>query len=329
MKPILITGGTGFLGKHLIRQLLDSGEGPVRLLCRGATVWDHTPGIEIVPGDITCAGDVERAVAGTRAVYHLAGFVSRDPRDRLKLFDVHVGGTRHICEAALRHAPEKLVIVSSSGTVAVSRDPVVHDETSGYKYETVSKWPYYLSKIDAEKEALAYHERDHLPVVVVNPALLLGPGDDHGSSTGDVALFLDGQIQSMPLGGMSFVDARDCAAGCIGAMRRGRVGERYLLGGANWTFRRVVQAVAEMSGRRPPLLELPVSLSLKIAPLMRRVMPLVGRQFKLDDATIEMSGMFWYCDPSKAERELGFRWRDPHETLRATVDDLLSRAPRQ
>jgi dihydroflavonol-4-reductase len=106
-------------------------------------------------------------------------------------------------------------------------------------------------------------------------------------------------------------------------MRLGRPGERYLLGGPNWTFRRVIEAVASLSGRRPPSLKLPVSLSLKMAPLMRRLMPLVGKSFKLDDATIEMSAMFWYCNPSKAESELGFRWRDPLETLRATVDDLL------
>jgi dihydroflavonol-4-reductase len=323
MKPVLITGATGFLGKHLVRHLLDSGDGPLRLLCRSASAWDKALGVEIVRGDITSAEDVDRAVAGTRAVYHLAGFVSRDPHDREKLHRVHVEGTRHVCEASLRHAPDKVVVASSSGTIAVSREPVIHDENSGYKTDIVAKWHYYLSKIEAEKAALGYYERDRLPVVVVNPALLLGPGDDHGSSTGDVALFLEGQIMSMPLGGMSFVDARDCAAGCAGAMRFGLPGERYLLGGPNWTFRRVIDAVASLTGRRPPSLKLPVSLSLKVAPLMRRLLPLLGRQFKLDDATIEMSAMFWYCNPSKAERELGFRWRDPLETLRATVDDLL------
>jgi dihydroflavonol-4-reductase len=324
-RPVLVTGATGFLGKHLVSQLLESGQGPLRLLSRHPTPWDNHPGVETIRGDVTSAEDVDRAAAGVREVYHLAGFVSRDPKDAVRLYDVHVAGTRHICGAALRHGVSKLVVVSSSGTVAVSKEPVIHDETSGYKNQTVAHWHYYLSKIFAEKAALAYYTRDRLPVVVVNPALILGPGDDRGSSTGDLALFLEGQILSMPPGGMSFVDARDCAAGCIGAMLRGRPGERYLLGGANWTFRRIVEAAAGLTHRRPPILEIPVPVSLALAPVLRKTMPWIGRSFKLDDATIEMSGLFWYCTSAKAERELGFRARDPLETLRDTIHELLQR----
>jgi dihydroflavonol-4-reductase len=325
-RPILVTGPTGFLGKHLVTQLLESGQTPLRLLSRQPTPWDNSAGVEAIRGDITSAEDVRRAVEGVRAIYHLAGFVSRDPKDALQLYDVHVAGTRHICEAALRCGVEKVVAVSSSGTIAVSQAPVIHDENSGYKNDVLARWPYYLSKIFGEKTALSYYERDRLPVVVVNPALILGPGDDRGSSTGDLALFLEGQFASMPLGGASFVDARDCAAGCIAAMLGGRPGERYLLGGANWTFRRIVEAVAELTQRRPPILEVPVSLSLALAPVLRRTMPWGGRTFKLDDATIEMSAMFWYCTSEKAERELGFRCRDPRETLQDTVRDLLRKA---
>jgi dihydroflavonol-4-reductase len=309
-----------------VNQLLEAGHAPLRLLSRQPTPWDDHSGVEAIRGDITSQEDVARAVEGARAKYHLAGFVSRDPNDALRLYGVHVGGTRHICEAALRCGVEKVVAVSSSGTIAVSDAPVIHDETSGYKNDLVACWPYYLSKIFAEKAALGYYEREQLPVVVVNPALILGPGDERGSSTGDLALFLEGQFASMPAGGASFVDARDCAAGCIAAMLRGRPGERYLLGGANWTFRRIVETVGGLTGRRPPILEVPVSLSLALAPLLRRAMPLVGRSFKLDDATIEMSARFWYCTSTKAEHELGFRSRDPEETLRDTVYDLLRKA---
>jgi dihydroflavonol-4-reductase len=327
MKPILITGATGFLGKHVVEQLKQRGEGPLRLLCRGTSAWENDPGVQIVRGDITSAEDVDRAVAGSRAVYHLAGIVSRDPKDNIRMYRTHVDGTRNVCEAALKHQPERVVVASSSGTIAVSREPVIHDETSGYKHEVVGRWAYYLSKIYAEKLALEFFQRDKLPVVVVSPALLLGPGDDRMSSTGDLALFLEGQILSMPLGGMSFVDARDCAAGVIGAMDRGRLGERYLLGGENWTFRRIVNQVAQIARIKPPIMEVGVKTSLWMAPALRRLMPIVGRKFELDDATIEMSAMFWYCDSSKAARELGFSTRDPLETLRETVADLRARRP--
>ncbi len=327
MRPIFITGAGGFLGRHLVEQLKQGGAGGrLRLLCRGASRFDGDPDVEVAWGDITSAHDVERAIEGAGFVYHLAGFVSRDRRDRDRLFATHVDGTRHVCEAALKHGIDKIVVVSSSGTIAVSREPVVHEETSGYKHEIVARWNYYLSKIFAEKAALSFFDRG-LPVVVVNPALLLGPGDDRGSSTGDVSLFLDGQILSMPRGGMSFVDVRDAAQGAIAAMRAGRPGERYLLGGPNWTFRRVIQQLSELSGRRPPLYEVPLRLSQAGASVLRRVFPLVGRRFDLDNETIEMSAHFWYCNSAKAAGELGFRTRDPRRTLEDTIEDIRRRRP--
>jgi dihydroflavonol-4-reductase len=321
MKKVLVTGATGFLGRHLVKRLKRRGfSGKLRLFNRRSSEFDSDPEVESVHGDICSPADVDRAVEGCEAVYHLAGFVSRDPRDALRLYAVHVAGTRNVCEAAVRHRVERLVLVSSSGTVAVSREPIVHDENSGYKIREVAEWAYYLSKIYAEKTALSFYRREGLPVVVVNPALLLGPGDEAGSSTGDIVLFLKGQIQSMPLGGMSFVDARDAASGTIGAMEEGRPGERYLLGGPNWTFRHIIERLAELTGRRPPLLTLSVPASLLAARVMRRI-----TRFELDDATIKMSAMFWYCDSSKAARELGFRPRDPMDTLSETIQDLRAR----
>jgi dihydroflavonol-4-reductase len=108
-------------------------------------------------------------------------------------------------------------------------------------------------------------------------------------------------------------------------MRAGRTGERYLLGGVNWTFRQIIAAVADLAHVRPPLLELSLEASLWSARALRRLLPLVGRTFPLDDATIEMSAHFWYCDSTKARTELGFRARDPLETLRETVEDLRRR----
>jgi dihydroflavonol-4-reductase len=328
MKPVLITGATGFLGKYVVEQLLARGGQPLRLLCRGASKWDGAAGVEVVRGDVTSAVDVDRAVEGAGSVYHLAGLVSRDPKDNVRLYQTHVGGTRLVCEAALKHQVERVVVASSSGTIAVSREPVIHDERAAYKHDVLNSWAYYLSKIYAEKLAFRFYNEHKLPLVVVNPALLLGPGDDRGSSTGDIELFLEGQILSMPPGGMSFVDARDCAAGVIAAMDKGRIGERYLLGGVNWTFQRLIEVAGSITGIKPPMLSLPVSASLRMAPLLRKVMPLAGRKFDMDDATIAMSGLFWYCNSAKAERELGFNARDPVGTLRETVNDIRARRKR-
>ncbi len=327
-RPVLITGATGFLGRHLVARLRAEPECPtLRIFSYGPCPWVGQPGFEVVEGNILNRGEVERAMEGCGEVYHLAGAVSRDPRDEWKMYDLHVGGTRNICEAARKHRPEKIVAVSSSGTIAVSKEPVVFDETAGYPFEVIGRWPYYLSKAYAEREALWYVREHGLPIVIVNPALLLGPGDELGSSTGDVALFLEGQVKAMPLGGMCFVDARDAAEGLMLAMRRGRVGERYLLGGVNWTFKEIIERVAEISGRRPPLLQPSLRVALASARLLRRLLPLVGKSFKMDDVTIVMSSHFWYFSSAKAEAELGFRARDPMETLRDTVEDLRRRMP--
>lgn len=326
--PILITGATGFLGKHLVEQLRADPDCPtLRIFSYGPCPWEGRPGFEVIEGNILNRDEVKRAMEGCSQVYHLAGAVSRDPRDGWKMYDIHIGGTRNVCEAALERRPEKIVAVSSSGTIAVSKKPVVFDETAGYPFEVIRNWAYYLSKAYAEREALWYVREHNLPIVIANPALLLGPGDDLGSSTGDVALFLEGQVMALPLGGMCFVDARDAAAGLILVMRHGRVGERYLLGGVNWTFKEIIERVAEISGRRAPLFQPSLGFSLAGARVLRRVMPLVGKSFKMDDVTIVMSSHFWYFSSARSESELGFRARDPMETLRDTVEDLRRRTP--
>lgn len=329
MERIFVTGATGFLGQHLARQLAaDSGSrAQLRVLCRGSSPWDNDPSVEVFHGDVTSRADVSRALQGVKEIYHLAGVVSRDLCQAEALYLTHVEGTRNVCEAALEAGISRMVHVSSSGTVAVSRTPVARDEQSGYTNEVVGEWPYYLSKIFSEKLALDFFERRGLPVVVANPSLLLGPGDERGSSTGDIELFLRGQILALPLGGLNFVDARDAAAGLVAAMQRGRPGERYLLGGVNWTFRELIEKVAALAGRRRPRLQPSLRMSLASARLLRRLVPLIGRPFELDDVSIKMSALFWYCDSTKARTELGFTTRDPMETLRETVEEVHRRVP--
>jgi len=329
MKTILVTGATGFLGKHLVQQLkLAEPETRLRVLCRGSSPWDGDSSVEVAHGDVTRAEDVLRAARGGQEIYHLAGVVSRNPGDKWLLYQTHVDGTRNICEAARQQGVQKVVVVSSSGTIAVSREPVVHDENSGYKHETVGEWPYYLSKIFAEKLAFSYARRYRMPIVVVNPSLVLGSGDDRNSSTRDIALFLQGQILAVPQGGLNFVNVRDVAVGLIAAMRSGRPGERYLLGGTNWNFRELIENVSRVSGRRAPKFQPSLRLSLLGARVLRRLFPLIGRTFELDDVSIKMSSLYWYCDSSKARNELGFETRDPMETLRETVEDVRRRLKR-
>ncbi len=326
MQTVLVTGATGFLGKHLVRQLSACDpQARVRVFSRSAFPNAGQERIETVQGDIADAAAADEAVRGCSRIYHLAGIVERSPRNPWTAYRTHVDGTRNICEAMRRHGAERCVVVSSSGTIAVGREPAAANENSPYTHEIVKDWPYYLSKIYQEKEALRHYRRYRIPVVIVNPSLLLGPGDERGSSTNDVRLFLEGQIKALPAGGLNLVDVRDAAAGLIAAMEKGRPGERYLLGGENLTFHEWIRLTAKLSGVAAPKFMLPLTPSRAGAALLRAAYPLFGKKFEMDDESIKMSSLFWYCDSSKARKELGFAARPTEATLRDTIDDIRKR----
>ncbi|MFQ5662721.1 MAG: NAD-dependent epimerase/dehydratase family protein [Terriglobia bacterium] len=330
MKKFLVTGATGFLGRHLVEKLKTQREKDpegisVRILARGQNHGQPHPKIEIVYGDIRDPQAVERAVAGVSGIFHLAGSVSRRPAQAAELFDTHVGGTRNICESALAHGRPKIVLASSSGTIAVSRQPAMHTEDSPYAYEIVGRWPYYLSKTYQEKLALCYHARHNLPVVVVNPSLLLGPGDERLSSTADVQKFLNRRFPSVPTGGLNFVDVRDAADAFIQAMAVGVPGRRYLLGGHNVTVKEFFALLERVARVRAPRWQPPEMFSRRSLAVVRRLYAWVGRHFPVDDATVEMAYRFWYCDSGRAKSELGLAPRSAEETIRETVEFLRQR----
>jgi dihydroflavonol-4-reductase len=213
MSRYLVTGATGFLGAQVVNSLRDRGD-------------------EVVPfsrssgGDVLDGEAVRSRARGCRGVFHCAGSVSRDPSDAEELYRVHVGGTKCVLEASAAAGVTRVVVASTSGTVAVSEGPDrAATEDDPTPLAILSRWPYYRAKLFAERAAI---ERSGagLEVVSVNPSLLLGPGDVRGSSTEDVRLFLEGQIPAVPAGGLSFVDARDAARAMLLAMDRGRAGER-------------------------------------------------------------------------------------------------------
>jgi dihydroflavonol-4-reductase len=331
MKPItLVTGGTGFLGAHVVKALVDRGE-RVRVLTRGGAGELDGLGVEIVQGDVVRdlegSTPLDRALDGCATVYHLAGFVSREPDDGQRMMRVHIDGTRRVLEASAKAAVRRVVLASTSGTIAVSDaapDPLP-DETAPYPTERVSSWPYYLSKIYQEKLALDLAATLKLELVVVNPSLLLGPGDTRDSSTGDVKRFLRKEIPIVPPGGVSFVDARDAADATVAAMERGRPGERYLLGGPNWSCAEFFGRLERVSKVRAPRLKIPNTLALGATRLLGHAYRALDKQAPVDTQSVEMSQVWWWFDSSKAARELGFSPRDPGETLDETVRDVRSR----
>jgi dihydroflavonol-4-reductase len=211
-------------------------------------------------------------------------------------------------------------MASTSGTVAVTDDGlVVPDEEWPTPLDIVSRWPYYASKVYQERVALESFGGMGRRLVIMNPSLLLGPGDERLSSTKVVLDFLARKIPTVPKGGLSFVDARDAAAAFRAAMARGAHGQRYLLGAANWTFDKFFGRLERITKVPAPFLSLPSKLSLTGA----RALSSLYKHWKLappvEPAEIEMADYFWYFDSSKARAELGFEPRDPQETLLDTV----------
>ena len=309
---LLVTGATGFLGSTLVPLLLEAGHEVRVLLRKGGDL----PGCEVVRGDVLDQESVTRALQGVEGLYHLAGLVSRDPADARKMYDLHVEGTRHLLEAA-GHL-KRIVLASSSGTIGVSRTRRIATEADDYPIETVGRWPYYLSKIYEEKLALE-HARRGMPIIVLNPSLLLGPGDARMSSTQDIFRFLMGRIPVLPRGGISFVDVRDAARAFVAALTQGKPGERHLLGAVNWDFDEFFARLGRIAHRPPPLLRLPSPVKIAAAHLLERVARERGREPDLPASDVEMGECWFFIDSTRSERVLGFQPRDPVETLSDTV----------
>src|SRR6476469_446766 len=316
----LVTGGTGFLGSHLVKQLVADGEKDIRVMATAIPDWLVGLGVETFAGSITNHKDVKQAVEGITQIYHLAGKVSREREDAQEMYKVHVEGTRLLCDAAKAADVKTIVLASTSGTIAVTKDGEgIPDETHPQPLEIISRWPYYASKSYQEMAALERFNGKGARVVIMNPSLLLGPGDERLSSTKVVLDFMARKIGAVPTGGVSFVDARDAAATFVTSMKKGRHGERYLLGAANWTFTKFFGRLERLTKVAAPRLALPSKLAIAGANLVDSLFKQWDWASPVEPGAIEMAQYFWYLNCSKAVHELGFRPRDPGETLQDTV----------
>jgi dihydroflavonol-4-reductase len=321
-KKILVTGGTGFLGTHIVRQLLAAGEKNVRVMASSVPRWMTDAGVEPIMGSVTDRDDVANAVRNATVIFHLAGKVSRDNNDAAAMNKVHVEGTRLLCNAAKEAGVQTMVLASSSGTIAVGEDEEVFDETYPQPVELISRWAYYASKYYQERAALAEFDGGGRKLVILNPTLLLGPDDERLSSTKLVLDFLGRKIPYCPGGGLSLVDTRDVATAFINSVQKGQHKEKYLLGAANMTFEELFGRLERLSGVRSPALRVPKKLAVSGSALIESVFKNWGKATPVASKEVDQAEHFWYFDPTKAKDELGFEPRDPQETLNDTIKYL-------
>lgn len=323
MKRLWVGGATGFLGTHLVRALKEQGHELVLASRSGGQV----EGLPVLAVDVLDPVAVAESARGCDGAFLATGKVSRDRDAGEDLHRAHVLGTRGALAGLRSAGVRRVVVASTSGTVAVSGDASqIADENGHVPLSLVAMWPYYRSKLYAEREALEANGSD-FEVVLVNPSLLLGPGDLRESSTGDVRRFLERAIPAIPAGGIAFVDVRDAAQGMWLAFERGRPGERYILNAKNMTVAAFFQRLERIAGVKAPALRMPRSrpLAIGVNRLFSKALRAIGGEPPVEEVSVEMAQYYWYCSSSKAERELGFSARDPGETLRETVADLVAR----
>lgn len=285
-------------------------------------------GLTVRAVDVLDSEAVEESARGTDGAFLATGKVLRGQDGAEELHRLHVLGTRSALAGLRKAGVKRVVVASTSGTLAVSGDSeAIADESARAPLELIASWPYYRTKLYAEREALQVNQPGEFDVVLVNPSLLLGPGDLRESSTGDIRRFLERAIPATPSGGLAYVDVRDAALGMLLAFERGRAGERYILNAKNLTVSAFFGHLSRISGVPAPLLNLPNSraLALGLSRLYTKAIRAIGGEPPVDEASLELSQYFWYCDASKAERELGWSARDPGETLRETIEDLTAR----
>lgn len=321
----LVTGATGFLGTELVKLLRARGHDVVALVRKPSKALEAL-GATIALGDVLEPASIEQAAAGCDGLFHCAGLVSRKAADADTMFAVHVHGTRHALEAAKKAGVKRAVVASTSGTVAVSADERTMSEDDETPNGLIARWPYYRSKLYAEKYALEA-SAPGFDVVCVLPSLLLGPGDERGSSTTDVRMFLEKKVQAVPAGGLSFVDVRDAAEAMLLAFEKGRAGQRYLVSACNCSVRDFFGKLERLSGVKAPWLPMPknADLAKQAVRWLDKVVERFGGTQPVDEETVDVAQHYWWVDWTKAHKELGFTPRDPMLTLHETIDDLRAR----
>jgi dihydroflavonol-4-reductase len=313
-----VTGGTGFIGAHIVRALLQDGRA-VRCLVRQGSRRDNLEGlnVELVVGDVTDTASLNAAMAGVSTLYHCAADYRLWAKDPAELDRVNVGGTEKVLAAAAEFHVAKVVYTSSVGALGLTRDGSPADErTLVERGEVVGR--YKKSKYDAEQVAATWAARG-LPVVIVNPSTPVGELDIKPTPTGQMIVdFLNGRLPAYVDTGLNLVDVRDVARGHLLAAERGRIGEKYILGNRNMTLKEILEVLSRLTGLRAPTLRLPHAIPLAAAAVATFVANLTGRPPRVSLESVRMSMHRMFFDARKAVAELSFP--------QSSVDAALGRA---
>jgi len=327
--PFLITGATGFAGRHLL-QARDPHTNAIALV-RDPATWseqDWTAGLEdvdLVQGSVTDTESWVDQLPPLAGIFHFAALVRHSRLNADEVYATNVEGTLNVVRLAAEHQC-RVVMLSTSGTVGCFGSPdEVADENAGFCEETVANWPYYHSKIIAERQARQLADSLGVELVFMRPPMLLGPGDHRFRSTANILRMLRGRLPALLRGGIHFTDIRDAIRATWRAMELPEARPVYHLAGTSSSISEFFSLVERVSGVRAPRLVLPYRLARLIAAADEWIgVSLRGEPLHifLDPVVVEMASHYWGLTSLYAATDLGYEPRDPLVTLRDTVDWL-------
>ena len=316
----LVTGTTGFVGAAVLRALLDAGH-EVRALVRPASDRRNLADlpVEVVIGDLNDAASLRRAVTGCASLFHVAADYRLWIPDPDVIYRTNVEGTRQLLRSALEAGVSRIVYTSSVATLGINPDRRPATEESPVR-ETEMVGHYKRSKYLAEQFVLELVRTSRAPVVIVNPSAPVGPRDIKPTPTGRIIVdMLRRRMPAYVATGLNIVHVDDVAAGHLYAFEKGKVGERYILGGENLTLKEILDAIAQIAGVPAPRVRIPHSAVLPFAWAAERIAGVTGREpFATVDA-IRMARKFMYFSHDKAARDIGYRPRPAREGLAAAI----------
>ena len=315
MIDALVTGGTGFVGANVVRELLAQRRS-VRVLARPRSDRRALAGlaVEICEGDLLDPASVRRAVRGVDVVFHVAADYRLWARHPEELHRVNVGGTRAVLEAAGEAGVSRVVYTSTVGALGIPADGTPGTEETPVALRAMIG-PYKASKFLAEQVALGFAHQG-LPVVVVNPSAPVGPWDVKPTPTGQMVVdFLAGKMVATLDTGLNLVHVRDVARGHLLAAERGKIGEKYILGNRNLSLAEIGALLSQTTGIRPPRARIPYWVAWCAALSMEAAARVTGRPPKVPLTAVRMARKRMYFSPAKAVRELGLPQTDVREAL--------------
>ncbi|HEV2263849.1 MAG TPA: hopanoid-associated sugar epimerase [Stellaceae bacterium] len=319
-KPVLVTGASGFVGAAVVRALLAAGR-KVRALLRPSSDRRNVEGlaVDVRLGSLTEPRSLAAALEGCDALYHVAADYRLWVRNPATMYAVNVDGTRSLMEAALAARVGRVVYTSSVATLGWRPDGGVADETTPSALADMVGH-YKRSKFLAEAAVRDLVRARALPAVIVNPSTPVGPRDVKPTPTGRIIVeAASGRMPAYVDTGLNLVHVDDVARGHLLAEDKGRVGERYILGGENLTLGDILRLVAGIVGRKPPKTEVPAALVWPVAVIEEALGWLIGREPFATREGLRMSRHKMFFSSAKAERELGYRARPAREGLADAV----------